>query len=66
VKLPPEGDVEAYHEYVRKLASLHEMLVYAMKTKQTTDLADVEKLRSSLRKFQDAYLGKTGDSGHKH
>ncbi len=66
VKLPPEGDVEAYHEYVRKLASLHEMLVYAMKTKQTTDLANVEKLRSSLRKFQDAYLGKTSRSKHKH
>ena len=66
VKLPPEGDVEAYNEYVRKLASLHEMLVYAMKTKQTTDLANVEKLRSSLRKFQDAYLGKTSRSKHKH
>ena len=66
VKLPPEDDVEAYHEYVRKLASLHEMLVYAMKTKQTTDLANVEKLRSSLRKFQDAYFGKTSGSGHKH
>ena len=76
VKLPPEGDratagfaptsVKAYNEYVRKLASLHEMLVYAMKTKQTTDLANVEKLRSSLRKFQDAYLGKTSRSKHKH
>lgn len=66
VKLPPEGDVEAYNEYVRKLVLLHEMLVYTMKTKQTTDLANVEKLRSSLGKFQDAYLGKTGDSGHKH
>ena len=66
VKLPPEGDVKAYNEYVRKLALLHEMLVYAMKTKQTTDLANVEKLRSSLRKFQDVYLGTTGDSGHKH
>jgi nickel superoxide dismutase len=66
VTLPPQGDVEAYNEYVRKLVLLHEMLVYAMKTKQTTDLADVEKLRSSLGKFQEAYFGKTADSGHKH
>ena len=66
VTLPPQGDVEAYNEYVRKLVLLHEMLVYTMKTKQTTDLADIEKLRSSLVKFQEAYFGKTGDSGHKH
>ena len=66
VKLPPEGDVEAYNEYVRKLVLLHEMLVYTMQTKQTTDLADVKKLRSSLGKFQDAYLGRTDGSGHKH
>ena len=65
VKLPPEGDVKAYDEYVRKLTLLHEMLVYAMNTKQTTDLANVEKLRSSLAKFQEAYFGKTGQSERK-
>ena len=66
VKLPPEGDSRAYHEYVRKLTLLHEMLVYTMKTKQTTDITNVEKLRASLAKFHDVYSGKTTHSGHKH
>jgi nickel superoxide dismutase len=37
------------------------MLVYAMKAKQTTDLSNVEKLRSLLKEFKTAYLGE-----HKH
>ena len=59
LKLPPEGDVKVYNEYVKKLTLLHEMLVYTMKAKQTTDLANVEKLRSLLAKFRDAYFGET-------
>ena len=71
LKLPAEGDVKAYNEYVGKLTLLHKMLVYTMKTKQTTDLANVEKLRSLLAKFQDVYFGKSNQSqrdhsGHKH
>jgi nickel superoxide dismutase len=50
-------DSEAYKEYVSKLTLLHEMLIYAMKSKQTTDLANVEKLRSLLASFRTAYLG---------
>jgi hypothetical protein len=33
------------------------MMFYAMKSKQTTDLANVEKLRSLLADFQVAYFG---------
>ena len=55
VKLPAAGDTKAYNEYVKKLTLLHEMLVYAMKTKQTTDLANVEKLKVALEKFHQAY-----------
>ena len=55
VKLPAAGDTKAYNEYVKKLTLLHEMLVYAMKTKQTTDLANVEKLKAALEKFHEAY-----------
>ena len=58
VKLPPAGDTKAYNEYVKKLTLLHEMLVYAMKTKQTTDLANVEKLRDAAGKFHQAYTEK--------
>jgi nickel superoxide dismutase len=55
IKIPAEGDAKAHEEYIKKLTLLHEMLVYSMKAKQTTDLANVEKLRSTLDKFHDAY-----------
>jgi len=55
IKLPPAGDTKAYNSYVGKLTLLHEMLVYSMKAKQTTDLDNVEKLRAALEKFHKAY-----------
>jgi nickel superoxide dismutase len=60
VKLPAEGDTKAQNEYVRELTLLHPMLVYAMKAKQTTDLANVQELRSLLDEFHKAYSGKAG------
>lgn len=54
---PVEADhSEAYMGYVEKLTLLHQMLVYSMKAKQTTDLANVEELRSLLTSFKAAYL----------
>jgi nickel superoxide dismutase len=58
VKLPAKGDTKAYNEYVRELTLLHPMLVYAMKAKQTTDLTNVEQLRSLLDEFHKVYSGK--------
>jgi len=43
-------------DYDKKLAALHEMLVYAMKCKQTTDVANVEMLRQSAEKFHQLYF----------
>ena len=60
VKLPAEGDMKAQQDYVKKLTLLHRMLVYTMKAKQTTDLENVEKLRSSLTAFHNVYFAKTG------
>ncbi len=51
------SDTNAYKDYTQKLALLQQMLYYAMKTKQTTDLAHVEKLRSLLKEFHDVYFG---------
>jgi nickel superoxide dismutase len=59
IKLPAQGDVKAQQDYVKKLTLLHHMLVYSMKAKQTTDLDNVAKLRSSLSAFHDAYFGHT-------
>ena len=47
---------KAYEEYVKKLTLLHEMLVYSMKAKQTTDLSNVEKLRTLLVEFRAVYF----------
>jgi len=58
IKLTAKDNTKAYNEYVKKLTLLHEMLIYAMKTKQTTDLDNVEKLRSLLGEFHKVYFGK--------
>ena len=63
IKPADKADAEAYQQYVKQLTLLHQMLVYSMKAKQTTDLANVEKLRALLAEFRAAYLG---DSGQKH
>jgi nickel superoxide dismutase len=60
VKLPEKGDTKAYNDYVKKLTLLHPMLIYAMKAKQTTDLANVQELRSLLDEFHKVYSGKAG------
>ena len=63
IKPVSKSDDKTYAEYVHKLTLLHEMLVYSMKAKQTTDLSNVEKLRALLKEFETAYLG---DTDHKH
>lgn len=58
VKLPAKGDAKARELYLKKLMLLHEMLVYSMKAKQSTDPANVEKLQSVLAAFYDVYYSK--------
>ena len=62
VKPVDKEDVEAYEEYINKLTLLHQMMFYAMKSKQTADFANVEMLRSLLNSFRDAYFGSEGHS----
>ena len=57
IKIPPAGDAKANSEYVKKLTLLHQMLVYSMKAKQTTDLSNVHQLRHLLDDFKKAYSG---------
>ncbi len=65
IKPASKSETAAYEEYIKKLSLLHEMLISCMKAKQTTDLSHVEKLRSSLSEFRDAYFGKgEGEHGH--
>ena len=60
VKLPVDSDAKAYDDYIKKLTRLHRMLVYAMKAKQTTDMVNVQELRSLLDEFHRIYSGKAG------
>ena len=58
IKLVDEKDTAGLADYLVKVSLLHEMLVYAMKAKQTTDVSHVEKLRSLVKEFYIAYFGK--------
>ena len=44
-------------DYAVKLSQLHEILVYSMKAKQTTDMANTEKLTELIHQFEHSYMG---------
>ena len=46
--------------YVEQLKVLHQLLVTAMKCKQSTDLANVKKLRDLIQTFEGLYFEKKG------
>ena len=48
---------EAYRKYTKQLELLHNILVFAMKSKQSTDLAVIDTLREKLHAFEHAYFG---------
>ena len=54
LKVPAELTGEKV--YLNKLTLLHEMLVIAMKTKQTTDIEHCQKLRLLVENFSNAYF----------
>jgi hypothetical protein len=54
---PAAADSPQYKNYIEQLTLLHDMLQTSMKCKQTTDLAQVEKLKTLLDKFSKAYQG---------
>ncbi len=57
IKLPDEGDAAAVEAYRDQLARLHKLIVHAMKSKQTTDLAHPAALQETLKAFREAYEG---------
>jgi nickel superoxide dismutase len=56
VKLVEKEDVRTSKTRLEHLSLCHEILVYAMKTKQTIDLSNVEKLKSAVKTFKDSYF----------
>ena len=65
IKPVDEDNPEEHKKYIRQLTLLHQMLVSAMKAKQTTDPVHVEKLRSLLARFRNAYF-EPGQETHRH
>jgi nickel superoxide dismutase len=63
IKLPETSEGAAFEKYTKELSLLHQLIVYAMKTKQTTDLQYIEKLRTALRAFEEIYF--EGEHRHK-
>ena len=45
-----------YDKYLAQLRCLHEMLVYSMKAKQSTDTGNVARLKDLLGKFEKLYF----------
>jgi nickel superoxide dismutase len=58
IKLIDSSDKAKYTKYLNQLASLHEILVYSMKAKQTTDLTYIKKLEETVHKFTGLYFHK--------
>ena len=53
-----DADLAAKRKYVTQLTLLHQIVVHAMKAKQTTDTAHTDKLRELVHQFEHAYLDK--------
>ncbi|MCF8333757.1 MAG: superoxide dismutase, Ni [Bacteroidales bacterium] len=58
IKMKENSNEEAYDQYVKQITLAHKLVVYAMKTKQTTDQKYVKKLRDTLEAFEKAYFSK--------
>jgi len=56
--LPPDADTKAKQKYYTELRLLHEIVVYAMKGKQTTDTANTARLLELIEQFEHIYLEK--------
>lgn len=61
IKVKSADDEAAYRKYIKQLTSLHEVLVFAMKSKQSTDLSVIDSLREKLHVFEHSYFEE-----HKH
>lgn len=61
IKIKSADDEVAYRKYIKQLTSLHEVLVFAMKSKQSTDLSIIDSLREKVHVFEHAYF-----DDHKH
>jgi len=66
VKLPPEdADESALADYTKHTTLLHEIIVKAMKTKQTLNVEAVSRLREAIAAYKEHYYkDHEGDPAH--
>ncbi len=63
VKFADPSDEDKYSKYINQLTYLHQIIVYSMKTKQSTDLKQVDNLNEALGNFEISYFG---ENAHRH
>ena len=63
VKFVEPSDSDKYTKYINQLSYLHQLIVYSMKAKQSTDLKNITHLDEALGKFENAYFVK---DAHRH
>ncbi|MCY1718915.1 hypothetical protein OU798_01090 [Prolixibacteraceae bacterium Z1-6] len=61
VKPTSSTDDAAFRKYIKQLELLHHISVFAMKSKQSTDLPIIDTLREKVHLFEHAYFDE-----HKH
>jgi nickel superoxide dismutase len=66
IKPAAEEQADKHEKYVKELRLLHEMLIAAMKSKQSLDTQNVTKLRALLSDFRTSYLGEQAMKEHAH
>ncbi len=63
VKFAEPTDKDKYKKYMDQLTYLHQLIVYSMKAKQSTDLKNIKNLNNALSHFEVAYFG---EDAHRH
>jgi nickel superoxide dismutase len=56
IKIKETANTDEFKKYQAQLTTLHQMMVYSMKSKQTTDLKNVEKLRELVDQLVKLYF----------
>ena len=53
-----DANGDKYDKYIKNLTLLHQLLVYSMKAKQSTDLDVIDKLNETIFSFEESYFHK--------
>jgi len=64
IKIVDKSDKVSMEKYQKEISLLHNMLIYAMKTKQTTDLKHCEQLNELIDDFYNIYFTQEQKNNH--